>query len=110
MKRLGQITVHQRPRDAQKNAFGMPFPELGWGGMVSATQILNQPTLKQLGVRGMTPMTHLFKRFLSDASGATMVEYSMILTLLVAAIITAVNGVAGTLTTAWATVNTNMGG
>lgn len=58
----------------------------------------------------MTLMTKLFKRFLTDADGATMVEYGVIASLIVGAILAAVTPVTNILTTAWNTLSTTMGG
>ncbi len=55
-------------------------------------------------------MLNTIKNFANDESGATLVEYSILIALIAAATITAVNGVAGTITTRWQTLNTNLAG
>ena len=55
-------------------------------------------------------MLNTIKNFANDESGATLVEYSILIALIAAATITAVNGVAGTITTRWQTLNTNWAG
>ncbi len=55
-------------------------------------------------------MLNTIKNFANDESGATLVEYSILIALVAAATITAINGVAGTITTRWTTLQTNLGG
>ena len=55
-------------------------------------------------------MIKLFKEFLTNAHGATMVEYGMIVSLIVTAIVLAFTPVAGTLTTTWTNLSGTMGG
>ena len=53
-------------------------------------------------------MTDLFKRFLTNADGATMVEYGVIASLIVGAIVASMTPVAGTLSTAWTNLSGTM--
>ncbi|WP_027838406.1 Flp family type IVb pilin [Pyruvatibacter mobilis] len=55
-------------------------------------------------------MSHFFKRFADCESGATAIEYGLIAAGIAAVIITAVNTLGGTVTGAFTTVNTRMGG
>ncbi len=55
-------------------------------------------------------MNMLLKRFLTDTSGATMVEYGVLIALIGTAIIAAFDPVASQLSTSWTTLDTNMGG
>ena len=53
-------------------------------------------------------MMQLFSRFLSDESGATAIEYCLIAAGLSIVIVTAVNGIGGTLNTKFASVNASL--
>ena len=55
-------------------------------------------------------MRKLIERFLTDADGATMVEYGVIASLIVGAIVASMTPVTNILSGAWATLNTTMGG
>ena len=53
-------------------------------------------------------MQHLTKKFLSDESGATAIEYGLIAAGIALAIIAAVNGLGGTLNTNFTTINSSL--
>jgi pilus assembly protein Flp/PilA len=53
-------------------------------------------------------MQQLISRFLSDESGATVIEYCLIAAGLSIVIITAVNGIGSTLNTNFTSVNTSL--
>ena len=59
---------------------------------------------------GKTIMIKLFKKFLTNADGATMVEYGVIASLIIGAIVASMTPVAGTLSTAWTNLSGTMGG
>lgn len=55
-------------------------------------------------------MLNTIKNFANDESGATLVEYSILIALMAALTITAIDNVAGTLTTRWQALDTALGG
>jgi pilus assembly protein Flp/PilA len=63
------------------------------------------PGLSQLGV---SRMSKLFARFLNDESGATAIEYGLIAAGISLAIIAAVNGIGGNLSTKFGDINTSL--
>ena len=54
------------------------------------------------------PMKNLITRFVKDESGATAIEYGLIAAGISLAIIGAVNGIGGTLSTTFGTINTSL--
>ncbi len=55
-------------------------------------------------------MFNTIKNFANDESGATLVEYSILIALVAAATITAIGNVAGIIETRWETLETDLGG
>jgi pilus assembly protein Flp/PilA len=53
-------------------------------------------------------MPKIFARFLNDESGATAIEYGLIAAGISLAIIGAVNGIGGSLSTTFGTINTSL--
>ena len=53
-------------------------------------------------------MRNLISRFLSDESGATAIEYCLIAVGLSIVIVTAVNGIGGTLNTNFSSINSSL--
>lgn len=53
-------------------------------------------------------MSKLFRKFLSDQSGATAIEYGLIAAGISLAIIAAVNGLGSTLNTNFSTINSSL--
>jgi pilus assembly protein Flp/PilA len=53
-------------------------------------------------------MARLFVRFLNNEAGATAIEYGLIAAGISLAIIGAVNGIGGTLSTTFGTINTSL--
>ncbi|MBV1700456.1 MAG: Flp family type IVb pilin [Hyphomicrobiales bacterium] len=53
-------------------------------------------------------MKNIFSRFVKDQSGATAIEYGMIVALISVAIIGAVTAIGGKLSTAFNTINTDL--
>ena len=53
-------------------------------------------------------MKAIFKRLLSDASGATAIEYGLILALMFLAMVSALNGFAGANLDTWTRVSASM--
>ncbi|GJE15829.1 Flp family type IVb pilin [Methylobacterium marchantiae] len=54
-------------------------------------------------------MTSIFKRFASDESGATAIEYGLIASLIAVAVITVLTSIGGNLNTTLTKVATNLG-
>lgn len=54
-------------------------------------------------------MSKFVSRFMNDESGATAIEYGLIVALIAVVIITAVSAIGGKLNTAFETINTKLG-
>ncbi|KLK92632.1 hypothetical protein AA309_13115 [Microvirga vignae] len=55
-------------------------------------------------------MSQFLKRFARDEEGASLVEYSVLIGLISAAVILLIGTVGGKVTNAWTRLNTNMNG
>jgi pilus assembly protein Flp/PilA len=61
-----------------------------------------------LAVKWEIPMSNFVSRFLKDESGATAIEYGLIVALIAVVIIAAVTGIGATLNGSFSTVNTKL--